>query len=146
MSEKFNVSGGNGVPLPKPQIKRVVKGTTIEKPGLKTAVITGGEQAKGYKPDSSQKTFIEKTVVYERICTCNSVTYKICTCQAVKMRSTTKPLPNPPKAAPTPKPSCPCHVNCTCNQVCTCNPQKVCTCNRQTNCSCNKVCSCVPVH
>ena len=96
--------------LPKPEVKIIVDGNEIIKPGMHTffaedeagnAIIqAGGKSGTG--------------VITYTVCTCNTV--PVCTCDKVPSCSCNTYV----------KPSCSCNShsynNCSCNKVCTCVP------------------------
>ncbi len=159
MSDRIQPSDTD-VRLPKPQVKIIVSGESVYKPGMRTFLadddVTGGiifEGATSYSVDenytvrgSDNYTPAEyesartgaATDSYGRRVT----RYTVCTCNTVLIGSirTLAPGENPtpsPSPSPTPRPT----------QKCTCNTVKKCTCNTQKKCSCNsykapKKCTC----
>ncbi len=160
--------------LPKPEVKIIVSGESVYKPGMRTFLadddVTSGiifEGSTGHTQDEPVRASDNFTPdQYERARSDaprdsdgRRVTrYTVCTCNTVLIGSirTLYPGENPtpsPSPSPTPKPTAKPRTTCTCNKVktCDCNSYKApkkCTCNSQksSRCSCNKVCSCVPVH
>jgi len=123
--------------LPKPEVKIIVDGQNVYKPGMKTFFV--GDDGNNVTID--QDTGIRGSggqVVGGTVCTCNAV----CTCEAVCSCESYSVC------------TCESYSVCTCEAVCTCESYSTCTCNSQCSClsyssgscSCNQVCTCVPVH
>lgn len=107
MSNDRIQSGETDARLPKPQVKIIVDGNEIIKPGMHTFFVESDEKA------AIQAGGQTGGVITYTVCTCNTV--PVCTCDKVPSCSCNSYV----------KPGCSCNsysYGCSCNKVCTCVP------------------------
>ncbi len=110
--------------LPKPEVKIIVNGQSVYKPGMKTYFAGAEGEDTAMHPDGGIRGS-EGRVVGGQVCVCNAV----CTCDSQTS-------------------TCPCNSQCSCEGYTTCTCDSQCSCQSYSSggCSCNQVCTCVPVH